>query len=52
LFTEALGDIGATCDVSRLAVSGPAFTSRVQGSHVFFIIINSFLFFFVILIIK
>ena len=31
LFTEALGDIGATCDVSRLAVSGPAFTSRVQG---------------------
>ncbi len=28
LFTEALGDIGATCDVSRLAVSGPAFTSQ------------------------
>ncbi|KAF4554477.1 Uric acid-xanthine permease [Elsinoe fawcettii] len=29
--TECVGDITATCDVSRLEVEGPAFDSRVQG---------------------
>lgn len=29
--TEAIGDITATCDVSRLEVSGPIYESRVQG---------------------
>ena len=28
---ECIGDITASCDVSRLDVSGPAFDSRVQG---------------------
>ncbi|KAK5662646.1 hypothetical protein OQA88_8561 [Cercophora sp. LCS_1] len=29
--TEAIGDITATCDVSRLEVSGPVYESRIQG---------------------
>lgn len=29
--TEAVGDITATCDVSRLEVQGPAYESRIQG---------------------
>ncbi|PRT55706.1 Uric acid-xanthine permease [Wickerhamiella sorbophila] len=28
---ETIGDITATCDVSRLAVEGPEFDSRIQG---------------------
>lgn len=28
---ESIGDITATCDVSRLAVEGPTFDSRIQG---------------------
>ncbi|KIV90480.1 hypothetical protein, variant 1 [Exophiala mesophila] len=28
---EAVGDVTATCDVSRLEVSGPEFESRIQG---------------------
>jgi uric acid-xanthine permease len=28
---EAIGDITATCDVSRLEVEGPQFESRIQG---------------------
>ena len=31
LLMEAIGDISATCDVSRLDVSGPLFDSRIQG---------------------
>jgi uracil-xanthine permease len=31
LAMEAIGDITATCDVSRLEVSGPLFDSRIQG---------------------
>lgn len=31
LMMEAIGDITATCDVSRLPVSGPLFDSRIQG---------------------
>lgn len=31
LMMEAIGDISATCDVSRLSVSGPLFDSRIQG---------------------
>ena len=31
LMTEAIGDITATCDVSRLQVDGKLFDSRVQG---------------------
>jgi uracil-xanthine permease len=31
LAMEAIGDITATCDVSRLEVSGPQFDSRIQG---------------------
>lgn len=29
--TEAIGDITATCDVSRLEVEGRLFESRIQG---------------------
>lgn len=31
LMMEAIGDISATCDVSRLSVEGPLFDSRIQG---------------------
>ncbi|GAB7362994.1 hypothetical protein MBLNU230_g3288t1 [Neophaeotheca triangularis] len=31
LAMEAIGDITATCDVSRLQVDGPVFDSRIQG---------------------
>ncbi|KAL3421261.1 purine permease [Phlyctema vagabunda] len=31
LMTEAIGDISATCDVSRLQVEGQLFDSRIQG---------------------
>lgn len=31
LAMEAIGDITATCDVSRLQVDGPMFDSRIQG---------------------
>lgn len=31
LMMEAIGDITATCDVSRLEVQGPLFESRIQG---------------------
>ena len=31
LMMEAIGDISATCDVSRLEVTGPYFDSRIQG---------------------
>lgn len=31
LMMEAIGDITATCDVSRLEVEGQTFTSRIQG---------------------
>ena len=31
LAMEAIGDITATCDVSRLQVAGPLFDSRIQG---------------------
>ena len=31
LMMEAIGDISATCDVSRLQVEGPLFDSRIQG---------------------
>ena len=31
LMMEAIGDITATCDVSRLEVEGPLFDSRIQG---------------------
>lgn len=31
LATEAIGDITASCDVSRLQVDGPLFDSRIQG---------------------
>jgi uracil-xanthine permease len=31
LGTEALGDISATCDVSRLEVDGETFNTRIQG---------------------
>ncbi|OAA80507.1 purine permease [Akanthomyces lecanii RCEF 1005] len=31
ILMEAIGDITATCDVSKLAVSGKGFDSRVQG---------------------
>lgn len=31
LMMEAIGDISATCDVSRLEVEGPLFDSRIQG---------------------
>ncbi|GAB7343068.1 hypothetical protein MBLNU457_1153t2 [Dothideomycetes sp. NU457] len=31
LAMEAIGDITATCDVSRLEVDGPEFDSRIQG---------------------
>ena len=31
LMMEAIGDISATCDVSRLEVTGPMFDSRIQG---------------------
>jgi NCS2 family nucleobase:cation symporter-2 len=31
LAMEAIGDITATCDVSRLEVAGPLFDSRIQG---------------------
>ncbi len=31
LLMEAIGDITATCDVSRLEVEGPLFDSRIQG---------------------
>ncbi|KAF2718625.1 Xanthine/uracil permease [Polychaeton citri CBS 116435] len=31
LAMEAIGDITATCDVSRLEVDGPQFDSRIQG---------------------
>ncbi|PGG97130.1 purine permease [Blastomyces parvus] len=31
LMMEAIGDITATCDVSRLDVSGPIFDTRIQG---------------------
>jgi uric acid-xanthine permease len=31
LMMEAIGDITATCDVSRLEVEGPIFESRIQG---------------------
>merc|ERR1711977_597902 len=31
LMMEAIGDITATCDVSRLEVDGPLFDSRIQG---------------------
>lgn len=29
--TEAIGDITASCEVSRVAVEGPEFDSRIQG---------------------
>lgn len=29
---ETIGDITATCDVSRLAIEGPEFDSRIQGA--------------------
>ncbi|CAK7563874.1 MAG: hypothetical protein SEPTF4163_001754 [Sporothrix epigloea] len=29
--TEAIGDITATCDVSRIEVAGPIYESRIQG---------------------
>ncbi|BFZ59123.1 hypothetical protein YB2330_000125 [Saitoella coloradoensis] len=31
LAMEAIGDISATCDVSRIEVEGPEFDSRIQG---------------------
>lgn len=31
LAMEAIGDITATCDVSRLQVDGPMFDSRIRG---------------------
>jgi uric acid-xanthine permease len=31
LAMEAIGDITATCDVSRLEVAGDRFDSRIQG---------------------
>lgn len=31
LMMEAIGDITASCDVSRLEVEGPIFDSRIQG---------------------
>lgn len=31
LMMEAIGDITATCDVSKLEVEGPLFNSRIQG---------------------
>src|ERR1700754_4689468 len=31
LMMEAIGDITASCDVSRLEVEGPVFNSRIQG---------------------
>ncbi|OOQ89697.1 Purine permease [Penicillium brasilianum] len=31
IMMESIGDITATCDVSRLAVEGPTFDSRIQG---------------------
>ena len=31
LMMEAIGDITASCDVSRLEVDGPLFDSRIQG---------------------
>jgi len=31
LMMEAIGDITATCDVSRLEVEGKLFDSRIQG---------------------
>ncbi|KAK9464704.1 permease family-domain-containing protein [Lipomyces arxii] len=31
LMMEAIGDITATCDVSRLEVEGPVYESRIQG---------------------
>ena len=31
LAMEAIGDITATCDVSRLQVDGELFDSRIQG---------------------
>ncbi|RMZ79242.1 hypothetical protein DV737_g3499, partial [Chaetothyriales sp. CBS 132003] len=31
LMMEAIGDITASCDVSRLEVDGPVFNSRIQG---------------------
>lgn len=31
LMMEAIGDITATCDVSRLQVDGKMFDSRIQG---------------------
>ncbi|KAL4914103.1 permease family-domain-containing protein [Aspergillus aurantiobrunneus] len=31
IMMESIGDITATCDVSRLQVSGPTFDSRIQG---------------------
>ena len=31
LMMEAIGDITATCDVSRLEVEGKQFDSRIQG---------------------
>lgn len=31
LMMEAIGDISATCDVSRLSVQGSLFDSRIQG---------------------
>ena len=31
LMMEAIGDITATCDVSRLQVDGKLFDSRIQG---------------------
>jgi xanthine/uracil permease len=35
LAMEAIGDITATCDVSRLEVSGLTFDSRIQGEYLF-----------------
>lgn len=31
LTMEAIGDVTATCDVSKLQVDGPMFDSRIQG---------------------
>ena len=33
LAMEAIGDITATCDVSRLEVAGDRFDSRIQGER-------------------
>lgn len=31
LTMETIGDVTATCDVSKLQVDGPMFDSRIQG---------------------